>query len=742
MSTDCRATSLTRVAATLLVFVLSLGSISHGQAEDPTESAEQSFLRVLASLERIKELAGDEPFLPMNREKFNDIVASLQTGTPTKVRRNVSIDQATYTARFVGQELIDGRGTFAVSSTVDVETEIDLGQLSLPIKSPIWRQLNQPAKLGQSNTGERVLLVPQTDYCDFRWSLRGVDNAGGVEFTFELCDVLQHRFSITTPTNIRLSSNRGTVTLKSTTNERIWDVRVSGAGRVTLSAASEEAATQSRLAYVRQQTVFKASDTGIEAVATLELYDLAASTAKLQCELSAGMHPINVSVDSVDTVWEVREIQHDGTMTIAVNFPKLADDPSLFEASAGIHRTIQIKAIGAIAPNQTLRMPRITIPNTEWMQEAAFVQLADSIVISSLRLSRCKQTEFSVGESNRSYRFDYSAFNGTIDVEFSRTQAKSSVELGTVVTFTDSTASATMVANLSVERGSIFSVEGLLYAGWTIENVEVRGSGDQSMELLDRWDEIDAGPSENRRLALRLRRPVTKQRPVRVRVTATRLLSNDNLYEAEDLEPLQFTGIGKPERYLIVQSSESHRMHWTDGNNTEWLPLSSIPTSLRNSLAARVSDTILRLHQDRSDATFRLADSGASFATEMQLTSHVSAGTARETVRIGVTPTTGIVRQLEILASDRAPFRWSVNPSSQAVIVEPQSSDGVWVRSLLRLQSATDQPFEIIGTRTVAFGDAYTLHGVRVPLASSQSGTAVITASLDTQIELKTTDSV
>ncbi len=742
MSIDCRATHFVGRAAMLLIFAVAFSSASHGQLEAPKAPPEQSFLRVLASLERIKELAGDEPFLPMNREKFNDIIASLQTGTPTKVRRNVSIDQATYTARFVDQELVDGRGTFAVSSTVDIETEIDLGRLSLPIESAAWRHLNQPAKLGQSNTGERVLLVPQTDYCDFRWSLRGVNNAGGVDFTFEVCDVLQHQFTITTPTNMRLSSNRGTVTLTSTTNERTWDVRVSGAGQVTLRAASEEATTQSRLAYVRQQTVFKASDTGLEAVATLELDDLAAGTTKIQCELSAGLHPVSVSVESVDTAWEVREIQHDGKMTIAIDLPILASDPAMLEASQGIHRTIQIKAIGAIVANQSLRMPRISIPNTEWMQEAAFVQLTDSIVISSLQLSDCKQTEYSVGESNRSYRFDYSALNGAIQVEFSRTQEKSSVEVGTAVTFTDSTASATMIADLSVERGSIFTVEALIHAGWTIETVEVRTTGDQAKELLDRWDEIDAGPADNRRLALRLRRPVTQKRPIRVRVSATRLLSNDNLYEAEDLEPLRFSGIGKTNRYLVVQSSESHRMQWTDGQNAEWLSLAKIPTSLRSSLGARVSDTILRLDQDRSGATFRLADSGATFATEWQLTSHVSDGIARETLRIGVTPTTGFVRQLEILSSDQAPFRWSVNPSSQAVIVEPRSSDGDWNRSLLRLQSATDQPFEIVGVRSVSFGEAYTLHGVQIPLATTQSGTVIVTAALDAKIDIKTTDGV
>ena len=146
--------------------------LAFAQTQTLDEPTERAFTRIEATLDIIQSLTADGYYLPMERKQFENIVSSLRSDIPDSVRRRAAIDLATYSAKLEGHQLVDGQGSLVVTSDAEVETEIALGDLDLSIQQPQWRSRRDEAKLGIANTGERVLLVPQSDTCDFQWSRR------------------------------------------------------------------------------------------------------------------------------------------------------------------------------------------------------------------------------------------------------------------------------------------------------------------------------------------------------------------------------------------------------------------------------------------------------------------------------------------------------------------------------------------------------------------------------------------
>ena len=281
------------------------------------------------------------------------------------------------------------------------------------------------------------------------------------------------------------------------------------------------AAAQSRLAYSTQKIVYQASDTGLVVSSTIHLDDIARDTKSVICELTPGLSPTSIMVDSTPVAWRAREVQHDGSLSIVIQLPHVESEGQIASDLSKTNRIIRIVGTATI-PVGPQSLPRILLPQCEWMQETAFINVSEAVVVQSLRPTQCQQTEYSRNGTKSSYRFDYASADGSIEIQLGRSKDAVDIQTCTFVSLTDSVVSAKTEAEVSVQRGTAFSLHASVKEGWSIEGVDVGTIEGQSANLIDRWEEVGSDNDGNHQLLIRFRRPIEPSRPLRLSITSTR----------------------------------------------------------------------------------------------------------------------------------------------------------------------------------------------------------------------------
>ncbi|MCA9213136.1 MAG: hypothetical protein KDB27_08735 [Planctomycetales bacterium] len=717
-----------KLSISLLVAMLLFSHLNGQEQSQPSDAGEHSFVRVYAPLEKIISAAGNLFLLPMDRKQFENIVDGLKNGLPTTVIRSVSIDKATYTATLDDDGFVNGSGVFRITSTAEVPTEVNFGEFNIPIVNPQWRVNGQSPQLGLCNTGEIVLLVPQSDTFEFQWSLQA-DRDTHRKLSIQLCESLLHEFTIFAPTNVLLRTNRGTISSELSNNVRVWNVRVSGAGELTIDVVREEAGNRPK-PYYSQEVVYGASDVGLEIRSTIHIEDVPDSTRAVEFQLSSGLQPLNVHVNDKVADWEILEVHHDGSQTITVDLP--IDVPALNRDAASSHtrKTIQIDGLADIDIEKPQSLPRVSSPQCEWMQEAAYLNLSGTIVIHALELNRCQQVDDS-DASDQSFKFEYAEEQGSVLVSLGHVNSRARFDVATLIEISDSIAKAQSIANINVLQGDLFEISSTVRPGWNVESVKLRSVDGQTLNFVERWEQKKSADPTH--LQVSLRRPIDKSRITQMVITATRRLASNETYPVEALEALRFDAHDVGSRLVAVRNSDVNRITWTDGENGRWMTYDSLPALLRRSMELLETDALIALDDDASGVTFTLTNSDATFGAEVQLLYHVSNVSSDESVRVRVTPMSGAVRSLEVHLQGRdVPYRWTLD-SDELPIVETVSNNS----RVIRMPRSMDQPFTLIGRRIVPFDDEFTIYGIFVPGAQTQSGQVTVTSSLDTQIDVQ-----
>ena len=148
----------------------------------------------------------------------------------------------------------------------------------------------------------------------------------------------------------------------------------------------------------------------------------------------------------------------------------------------------------------------------------------------------------------------------------------------------------------------MFSLEADVLPNWTIDSVESRPT-----DGLDDWTLERRGGVQ--KLSIRLARPLTSARPLRLIVSARRLYASlvmpagRNL-GIDDLVPLRFAGLAESKRWVDLHASGSNELHFTAGDHLRRADVKDLTAAELDLFAEPPGDLLFR--DDAGTAGLRL----------------------------------------------------------------------------------------------------------------------------------------
>ena len=148
-------------------------------------------------------------------------------------------------------------------------------------------------------------------------------------------------------------------------------------------------------------------------------------------------------------------------------------------------------------------------------------------------------------------------------------------------------------------EGPVFSLEADVLPNWTIDSVESRPT-----DGLDDWTLNRSG--DGQKLSIRLARPLSSARPLRLIVSARRLYASPgrNL-GIDDVVPLRFDGLSESTRWVELRASGSNELHFTAGDRLRRAEVKDLTPAELDLFAEPPGDMLFR--DDSGAAGMRLS---------------------------------------------------------------------------------------------------------------------------------------
>ena len=159
--------------------------------------------------------------------------------------------------------------------------------------------------------------------------------------------------------------------------------------------------------------------------------------------------------------------------------------------------------------------------------------------------------------------------------------------------------SSRVATDFRTGEGPVFSLEAEVLPNWTIDSVE-----SQPTDGLDDWTLERRGGTQ--KLSIRLARPLTSARPLRLIVSARRLYAfpGRNL-GIDDLVPLRFAGLSESKRWVDLHASGSNELHFTAGDHLRRADVKDLTAAELDLFAEPPGDLLFR--DDAGTAGLRLS---------------------------------------------------------------------------------------------------------------------------------------
>ncbi len=289
------------------------------------------------------------------------------------------------------------------------------------------------------------------------------------------------------------------------------------------------------------------------------------------------------------------------------------------------------------------------------------------------------------------------------------------------------------MADLAVADGEVFEVNAVATRQWIIDSVESVPS-----EALGDWNverSVDASP----KLTIRLAKPLSPSRPIRLQITGRRLHSPLGRWlGVSELVPLQFLASSSGKRWVTLRSVEPYQLK-TKG--TERLAIAD-PQTLDPAAARLLSGSVGPLLFEQTAGVEELRVSlerqSPQYAATIRVEAKVLADSLVESYRFSCIPAAAPIDRLLVRFSHRrtVPFEWGlVNGGDEVLSVRPftgvetpadgEEEDEAWEIVLSQPKSV---PFEIRATRKNPLTKDQAISLASLPEASSQRATLVVSA--------------
>ncbi len=607
----------------------------------------------------------DTAFLPVESRDFDAWVAAANEPPST-----ANITEARYEARLVDNELdecelVGGRGSWQVELRGNQPALIPLANTSFAFHNARWRGAPaEPARLGWWPAGDGgslnyALEVPSSGELEFDWQLTAAATAPrSPEFPIRMPVAARTEFVLNMPSGRRPVLDGGLLreSPPQPENGGRWEFVLRPAASAVLRYEDAAAAPKkaSFATALREDLNYVVSKRGVELQADLRLADVTSAGKQLVVALPADWQLIEAAIGDQQLTWHTTAADKAADPArVTIQMPH---DPSNRQT------TVTLQAWRSHSVGEPLRLPMLAVDDAFWTSGNIQLTLDDSLELNKLAPIDCVQTaaDAGVAVSETSRRLTFAAFtrSAAVEVVFAHRPVVGRVAMGTTLDVGNPNVAGHLVADVSVERGTLHQLRADVQPGWTIDAVETVPATALGEWYVDREDQPQT-------IELQLNRAVTSSAPVRVVVTGSleRTASLEPLPLTE-LKPLAWRGLSVTRNLIQLRAAEQFDLE--PSGELQFLATNGLTAPERSSFRDLISGRFCDLAANTPDAAIRLAPKKGAYDATVQLDSALCQGRLQQTYRVECRPRgSGIDHVLVFLSEPaagtaplvRSPFR-------------------------------------------------------------------------------------
>jgi len=555
--------------------------------ENSTVSGDLRFRRVFFP-EGMKEWpTGNVKYLPMEADEFERLLEAIRRTAPgVPVQSSVGLIEAQYDARLMDCSLLQGNATLDVSQSIASAMLMTLDPCNLAIARAQWVTSDgAPAVLGITSDGKLQALAERSGRMKFEWSLIGQrDSAGGAIFNIALPPSPVNRLRIELPTDLTAAVDRGIVTDEGPVDPGFHRCRIELGGmpgcRLQLTKAGT-AAARPQAVLASQSTTYDFTLRGLELAVKLNIEAHREPLLNVTLGLDPSLELIEVSTDGVSLPWIVVANHGDKTRQVSIGLP-----PSL---QHGV-KNMRLRAMVPLSMAGSWNLPRILLEGVVCRSNTIRLLVSSPLCIEQLKTHGCRQTGASPLKASAGEQLDFETLVTDAGINVSLSQRPTEVQAvsATSTLLGQGKINSRVATDFRTGDGPVFFLEADVLPNWTIDSVESK-----PMAGLDDWTLERRGGTQ--KLSIRLARPLTSGRPLRLIVSARRLYEfpGRNL-GIDDLVPLRFDTRPESKRWVDLHPLGSNELRFSSGDRLRRVDVKELSAAELDLFAEPPGDLLFR----------------------------------------------------------------------------------------------------------------------------------------------------
>lgn len=732
--TTVRLTCLLTIASWMAVVLCAWGQTPPSTAE-PGSSPALRFRRLLVPEDLIP--TRFPTYRPMKREAFEKEIERINARVSRASQSTARITRASYRARLVGAERLDGEATLEVTRTVREPAILSLSPCNVWMGNLHWHDSPSDAvSLGTIATGELLALIERDGSLVFPWSVNGTPaENGNRSFVVSLPKCAVTQLILELPRDVVPKTDRGVVVSSDPLSQsplsnslperpdtmgtegfRVWHIELGGHTEFTLELANHAATVKRLPTTLRESTRYRLTSSGLELQATFDLGATDGRIDNLLLKATPGLHIASAQV---------------GDRTVALARPALDENVDLVQVVLdrplpGSDQQLVVMAFAPLTVDKTWKLPTVRPTGVSWQEGQAVVEVIEPLLLSGLRIHNgleSKVEPLAAPEQGESRLVQFWQPDGRVEVQLAYPVREVSADFGASMRIDEVGATGRLVLDLQARQGTTFNISGSVAPGWTIDSVQ-----SEPAEMLEGFSTSGTGPRQD--MSIRLRQAIPNDEPLRLIIRAHRRTPRlDQSFKGEIARIVQFRNLQVNTSLVSLVADPPLRLSLTGDEQLQRLD----PQSLTGASADRITNVpeALLFYDQRvaRDWSVTVGREQPRFTAQLSLSAEVQANQLVESFEVRCEPNQSYVSRVVVHTSrrDEHSLEWTlVDPGDNrlsARLVEA-AEEGLDAQSWeISLARPLNRPFVLRASRKQPFSGSADLAFMSLPGAASQSGT-------------------
>ncbi|MFW6171237.1 MAG: hypothetical protein ACODAD_12160, partial [Planctomycetota bacterium] len=509
-------------------------------------------------------------YLPMKREEFSELVGNVNRQQQSVLDPDTWIQSAEYAAVFSEGCLTGGKAKLNVIHSGTAPSVLLLSPCRLALGAASWQgvEVTESAIVGNDLGGNLVALVRDSGLLQFSWTLRGKTNEWSeTVFDVALAPAPRNRLVIDLPRGFRLLSDHGLVSreeeaLDPADDMQRWLVQLGGKHRVRLTVVPDGARQRRHVCHVRQETRYRLDDDGLEVDCDIELDIQRHRLEEVRFGVDPTLQVTSVQLGNRDVAWSLFGGVNGERRQLQVRL----DQP----LEVGRH-VVRLSAVGPLRTDDMWRLPRFHVTDEFWRQGTMVLELPGSLSLRHLETRDAKQRDANedAPASPAVRRFELFSRDGHLEINVVRAKHEAEGVIGTTIDLESGSISARSVVRLTCDGGRHYLFDVLLPSAWILDGIESTSS-----DILQ--DHRFVGyEGSHKRLRIRLARPLTADRPIRLTLRAHR--TSTLVLGVNEFRPFRFSNLKDVVRLVAIAPDPGFRLDLSGDVGVERLDPEALP---------------------------------------------------------------------------------------------------------------------------------------------------------------------